>query len=225
MTDYALIRSNRRTLAIYVRGEGVEVRAPQGATLRQIEDFLASKEAWIASKMAESAHRLRQRAGFRLDYGDTVFYRGKRYPIVALEDGVGGFDGAHFCVPPSLEPGGIKQACVQIYHLLAKDYLIARVFDVARNMNVMPAAVRISKAKRQWGSCSAKGKLSFSWRLIMADDEVIDYVIVHELAHLSQMNHSPHFWQVVERELPDYKQRQKRLQQMQECLAVQDWDV
>ncbi|MCL2438701.1 MAG: M48 family metallopeptidase [Coriobacteriia bacterium] len=227
--SYTLIRSKRKTLAIYVRDGEVEVRAPQRASLGQIESFLASKEAWIVRKVAESAQRVKQRDSFRLDYDDAVLYRGRHYPITAHEDeGEGepvGFDGVHFFVPAGLDSDGIKQTCVQAYHPLAHDYLTNRTLDIARQMNIMPAAIKISNAKRQWGSCNSKGVLRFSWRLIMAGDEVIDYVIVHELAHLLQMNHSPHFWSIVQRELPDYKARQKRLRQLQEQLATQNWDV
>ncbi|MDR2568929.1 MAG: M48 family metallopeptidase, partial [Oscillospiraceae bacterium] len=75
-----------------------------------------------------------------------------------------------------------------------------------------------------WGSCSAKKSLNFSWRLIMADEDVIDYVVVHELAHLIEMNHSVRFWAVVERVLPDYRERQKWLRELQRKLNVEDWD-
>ncbi|MCL2606357.1 MAG: M48 family metallopeptidase [Coriobacteriia bacterium] len=113
--DYTLIRSKRKTLAIYIRDGNVEVRAPQRATSRQIENFLASKEAWIASKLAESAQRARQRDNFRLGYGDTVLYRGKHYPIAAQKGDFASFDGARFYVPTGLDSDGIKQACVQAY--------------------------------------------------------------------------------------------------------------
>ncbi|MCL2068918.1 MAG: M48 family metallopeptidase, partial [Oscillospiraceae bacterium] len=80
------------------------------------------------------------------------------------------------------------------YIAKAKAYIPARVTHFSKLMNVTPIAVKINGAKTRWGSCSGKKSLNFSWRLIMADDDVIDYVVVHELAHITQMNHSVRFW-------------------------------
>ncbi|MFA4888149.1 MAG: SprT family zinc-dependent metalloprotease [Candidatus Omnitrophota bacterium] len=80
--------------------------------------------------------------------------------------------------------------------------------------------INISNARTRWGSCSAKGRLNFSWRLIMAPIKVIDYVVVHELTHLTIMNHSKKFWQEVAIILPDYKSYRKWLRKNGHLLAV-----
>ena len=90
-------------------------------------------------------------------------------------------------------------------------------------MNVTPIAVKVNSAKTRWGSCSGRNSINFSWRLIMADDDVIDYVIVHELAHIKEHNHSDRFWAVVASVLPDYKMRQAKLKILQKKLASEDW--
>ncbi|MCL2086284.1 MAG: M48 family metallopeptidase [Oscillospiraceae bacterium] len=110
------------------------------------------------------------------------------------------------------------------YIAKAKSYIPTRVMYFSKLMNVTPIAVKINSAKTRWGSCSGRKSLNFSWRLIMADDDVIDYVVVHELAHITEMNHSPRFWAIVENILPDYKTRQLKLKQLQKVLSVQDWD-
>ena len=89
---------------------------------------------------------------------------------------------------------------------------------------VSPAAVKINEAKGRWGSCSSKKSLNFSWRLMMAGESVIDYVVVHELAHLKEMNHSPRFWAEVGRVLPDYPGRRAKLKELQKLLSVEDWE-
>jgi len=76
---------------------------------------------------------------------------------------------------------------------------------------------------KRWGSCSSRGSLNFSWRIMMADDAVIDYVVVHELAHLVEMNHSPRFWAVVAGVLPDYSKRRARLRLLNKKLEGEDW--
>ena len=125
---------------------------------------------------------------------------------------------------PDLPPKHIKAVCVEIYRMLAKRDLTAKTLDFAEQMGVMPAAVKITGAKRRWGSCSSKKTINYSWRLIMADDAVIDYVVVHELAHLIEMNHSSRFWNIVEMMLPDYKLRQAQLKELQKRLSKENWE-
>jgi predicted metal-dependent hydrolase len=108
--------------------------------------------------------------------------------------------------------------------LLAKQDIPEKVQKYAAQVGVEPVGIKINGAKSRWGSCSAKKSLNFSWRLMMADDEVIDYVVVHELAHIKEMNHSPAFWAIVSSVLPDYKQRQTKLKALHKKLSEEDWD-
>ena len=225
MIEYTLVRSNRKTIALYVKNGGVEVRAPLKMPKRAIDEFVASKEKWINDKLAASGERRARRENFTLTYGDSVTYRGKQYQITKKAGNHAGFDDERFYMPPNLTPKQIKAACIQIYRMLAKRDLTNRVPDFAKQMSVMPASVKINAAKTRWGSCSGKKSLNFSWRLIMADDDVIDYVVVHELAHITEMNHSDRFWAIVAGVLPDYKERQKRLKELQRRLSGEDWEI
>ena len=222
--DYVLSRSKRKTAAIYVRNNGVEVRAPLKMPKRDIDRFVASKEKWITNKLAVLQKRIAQREAFSLTYGDTVFYRGKKRIISDRNGNQIGFDGSSFYMPPGLTHEQIKAACVQIYRMLANCDLTEKTLVYAKQMHVLPSSIRINNAKTRWGSCSAKKNINFSWRLIMADDDVIDYVIVHELAHLAELNHSAKFWAIVESVFPDYKERKTRLKTLQERLSTETWD-
>jgi len=93
----------------------------------------------------------------------------------------------------------------------AKELLPAKVEHYAGLLNVTPTAVKVGCAKTRWGSCSAKNSLNFSWRLMLVDEDAIDYVVVHELAHIKEHNHGKRFWAIVESILPDYKVRRKKL--------------
>lgn len=95
--------------------------------------------------------------------------------------------------------------------LKTKEIIAQRIDVYSKLMNLKPERVSISSAKKRFGSCSSKGNLNFSFRLALYPVEAIDYVIVHELAHLKEMNHSKRFWKIVEKYLPDYKERQKLL--------------
>jgi len=167
------VRSNRKTLAIYIRPGGiVEVRAPQRCSAREIERFVASKAVWIAEKQALVQSREQDR----------------------------------LALSPAIE----AQCRARAHEILPE-----RVAHFAALMGLSPTQVKISGAQSRWGSCSSKGSLNFSWRLMLADEDVIDYVVVHELAHLREMNHSPRFWAVVAQAMPDYKTRQAKLKALQ----------
>ena len=175
--DYTLVRTDRKTIAIYIRPGGlVEVRAPRRCPKRDIERFLALKASWIEEK-----RRLMQA---RPQRGE---------PDAALE-----------------------AQCRR----RARELLPQRVAYFAGRMGVSPVQVKVTGAKARWGSCSSKGSLNFSWRLMLADEGAIDYVIVHELAHLREMNHSPRFWAVVEAAMPDYKHRRLQLKRLQAAMAA-----
>ena len=223
MMEYSLVRSKRKTVALYIRDGIVEVRSPMNTPKHVIDSFVASKESWIADKLAITSRRAAQRDSFSLDYGSSVLYRGAQYPIEAKEGNQVGFDDKCFYMPPNLTPEQIKQACVMIFRMLAKRDLPKRTVELAQKMAAAPASVRITDARTRWGSCSEKKRICFSWRLIMADDDLIDYIIIHELAHLTELNHSGSFWKIVESVLPDYVERQTRLKELQQSLAAEDW--
>ncbi len=223
--DYKLIRSKRKTAAIYILPVGtVEVRAPLRMPIVAIERFVSSKEEWIQKKLLLMQERADQKAAFCLGYGDSVLVMGRPHPITALPGNRAGFHDEQFYMPPGLDAGQIKAACVQIYKLAAKRILTGKTYDFAAKMGVMPSSVKISSAKTRWGSCSGKKSINYAWRLIMAEEEVIDYVVVHELAHLREMNHSARFWAIVAGILPDYKDRQKRLKALQQRLGTEEWE-
>jgi predicted metal-dependent hydrolase len=191
---------------------------------RDIEQFIASRENWINDRLKKSRERAEQREAFVLDYGSTVLYRGKEFPITAREGRRIGFDGKAFFMPPGFSEAELKAACVQIYKLLAKRDLNARTFELAKRIGVTPLSVRITSAKTRWGSCSARKSINYSWRLILADDDVIDYVVVHELAHLIEMNHSLQFWKIVDGITPGHEMYRSRLKELQKRITAEAWD-
>ena len=201
----------------------MEVRAPLRMPKSSIEKFIASKEKWIEDKLLKSKTQTERRKSFSLDYGSLLTYRGRQYPIEAKGGSRAGFDGEHFYMPPNLQPEQIKAACVKVYRSLAKQYLTERTLTLSRLMSVVPADIKITAARTRWGSCSAKKNINYSWRLVMADDAVIDYVILHELAHTKEMNHSKKFWAIVESVLSNYREQKIKLKELQQKLGGEDW--
>jgi len=226
---YTLTRSKRKTVVLYIRDGDIEVRAPNRMPKREIEKFIASKEKWILDNIKLHRQREKSRVSFSLDYGSTVVCCGKPRLITAILDkrnpGEGriGFDDGRIYIPADLSQEAVKRACIEVCKMIARRELTEKTNDFAQQLSVTPAAVKINNAKSRWGSCSAKRSINYSWRLILADDEVVDYVVVHELAHMIEMNHSKRFWAIVESILPDYRERRKRLKELQRRLSGEDW--
>ena len=223
--SYVLTRSKRKTLALTVRNGLIEARAPLRMPKGVIDDFVLSKVKWLDEKLQLLNKNAQERKTFNLSYGDVVIYQGLEYPIVARNGNRIGFDDEGFYMPSDLSPDEIKQACVAIYRMLAKRDLTNKTLDFAKLMSVSPTAIKVNNANTRWGSCSAKKSINYSWKLIMADDDVIDYVVVHELAHLIEMNHSAKFWSVVGNFIPDYKNCRQRLKDLQKRLICENWDI
>lgn len=107
----------------------------------------------------------------------------------------------------------LSEAEQRLYRDKARDIFEQKVSYYARMMGVSYGRIAIRDQKTRWGSCSGEGNLNFNWRLIFAPAGVLDYVVVHELAHRKEMNHSPRFWKVVEDTMPEYRKYQKWLKE------------
>ena len=224
MTEYTLIRSKRKTVALYIRDGCLIVRAPLKMPIKDIKNFMFAHREWILSKLQKSSLLSALREEFSLNYGDTITFLGRECVITARNGTTADFDGSVIRMPPDLSSEQIKSICLRIYRLFAEKHFLRRVEFYKRQMGVSPAIVKVNNAKTRWGSCSSKGSINLSWRLVMADTEVVDYVVVHELAHLTEMNHSPRFWAIVEHVLPDYRTRRTRLKELQNKLNAENWE-
>jgi len=222
--EYSLIRSSRKTIGIYIREDGsVEVRAPIRATQAAIDAFVESKADWIARHSRERAERSEQKKDFSLTFGDTVLYRGRSCMIVPCEGNTASYADGEFRIPADVSDD-IAAIIVKLYKILAKNHITSRVLYYAELMGCEVTAVKINSAKGRWGSCSGKNSLNFSWRTVLASDDAIDYVVVHELAHTIEHNHSRRFWNIVEKTLPDYRRREAEFKALSDRLARENWE-
>ncbi len=224
MYTYKLLRSNRRTIAIYITKDAtVEVRAPYGVSHTDIDAFVRLKSPWIDRQLLTAHERNITKTHTKLDYTSRLLYRGKEYPIRISDTGRADFDGKCFLLPEGLDAAQIRRVLVMLYQRLAKPVLEQKVSEHATRMGLFPSNIKISSARTRWGSCSGKNSLNFSWRLILTDDTLIDYVVVHELAHIREHNHSKRFWAVVASVMPDYIIREKVLRAFQIRLENENW--
>ena len=214
---HKLVRSKRKTLSLIVETDGtLTVRAPLRMNESDIRKFIEEKRGWIKRKQVvalEDARPPRQYVE-----GERFLYLGKEYPlcIIPAEDPRRGDGKPALVMEDTFKLSASAQPQAQSYFEAwfkkqARTVLTERVAFFARSHKIKAGKVRISSAKTRWGSCSPKKTLSFTWRLVMAPLEIIDYVVVHELCHLEEMNHSKSFWAQVEGILPDYKARRKWL--------------
>ncbi len=202
-----IIRTRRKTIAIIVqRGGKVVVRAPVRATEVSIRRFVESKSGWIAEKKAQAA-KMPLVTGKSFQGGEMFLLLGKEYPLRLVESQKTALtfqDGFFLRKNTALKA---KSAFEKWYKTRALEILTERVDFFARKFGLRYEKIRISSARTRWGSCSARGTLSFTWRLVMAPLDVVDYVVIHELAHLRVRNHSAVFWAEVARMMPDFKPR------------------
>jgi predicted metal-dependent hydrolase len=227
---YALKRGQRRTIGFTVGADGLTVNAPRWTSLAEIDAALREKARWIVAKLGETRQRHERLQALRIDWkeGACVPFLGQ--PVILLLDprqrhGPGGAvlastDDAlpgvphltlHLGLPHTASPAQLRDLTQAWLMRQARRVFTARLDHFAPQLGVRWQRLSLSSAGTRWGSASADGSIRLNWRLIHLRESVIDYVVVHELAHLREMNHSPRFWQHVETLLPDYADRRGEL--------------
>jgi len=185
----------------------VEIVLPKGVSLRRALEFADSEKDWIAGQL----HRLPDPVGFTP--GNKIPYQGKDHLIMETGRLRGQVEVRDDCL---YVPGATEHTPRRLRDWLkqqAKTEILACINQRAPLMDVLPGRVTLRDQKTRWGSCSSKGNLNFSWRLILTPPAVLDYVVVHELAHLEHMHHGPEFWAKVAAHLPDFHQHKNWLKE------------
>lgn len=201
-----IIRSKRKTIALQLTDEAtLIVRAPFEVSEETINKVVTKHLKWIEKKKNEVLSRDPQFAEKEYVNGEGFLYLGESYKlyIVNKQDMPLKFDNGFFLLR-DYQPIA-RQLFINWYKERAYEKIPERVQWYARKRGFTYNKISITDANIRWGSCSPKGNLNFSWRLIMAPLSVIDYVVVHELAHLEQKNHSKVFWNIIKMLLPNYE--------------------
>jgi septum formation protein len=118
----------------------------------------------------------------------------------------------------------VKEHLIPLLKGLARATLPGRTREWAARMGLRPAKISVGNARKRWGSCNARGDIRYTWRIMLGDEADIDYLVVHELAHLKHLNHSKRYWAFVASVLPDHKERRKRLRALYRALEEEGWD-
>lgn len=213
MKNLKIVKSDRKTIGIYILPDAsVEVRCPKNADMNAVNEFVEKKAAWIEKAVGEKKRILAEKESFFLTSGAQVYFLGK--PLTVKISHVHHIDNSGFYISGK----NLRESAENLYRRYAKTILTQKVEYFSKIMNCSPSSVKINGARTRWGSCSGKNALNFSWTLITADEDAVDYVVVHELAHTIEHNHSARFWAIVEKYIPDYKRRRKLLENAQKFI-------
>ena len=206
--SYRVVRSNRKSVALVIDNEAnLIIRAPKLMPDAVIHEFVCKKRRWINEKQQQIAVFGEKHSPVVVKTGEGIMYLGSSYAIIKDVVDIVEVSGNEIIIPKEYDVDDLiawlKEQAIQI--------IKERTVRYSNIMGVTPGNVRLSEAKARWGSCSTKNNLNFAWRLIMCPLFVIDYVVVHELSHITYKNHSPAFWARVKTILPYYEDAQEWL--------------
>lgn len=221
--QFDLIKSKRKTCSITVDTEGnVVVKAPLRLSDEKVVELVQGKSQWISQKLLAVNETKSKRYDRQYTDGEVFFYLGREYVLQVIE----GSPGKKAIVTvnehkilvtlPACKQGipqgpMIKEALTKWYRQMATLKIVERVTYYEIYFIEKHGPIIIKEQKKRWGSCTQNGTLRFNWKIIMAPEIIIDYLVVHEMCHLRYMNHAKEFWNLVEQILPDYKSRREWL--------------
>ena len=211
---YELHRNPRRRKRLTLSAEGALLRvlAPVRTPQRLIDEFIQDRADWISKRLV-----IDRPTGLQseLRSGGSLPLLGTSYPV---EPGLMpfGFDGRRFIVNAS-RPNRAA-AAEGWFREYARDHFTGRLRHWSPIVGAEPTSVQIRNQKTRWGSASSRGTLSFNWRLIFAQPQIVDYVVVHELCHLIQPDHSAAYWRLVNEAMPDAQHWRRQLKEIGESL-------
>ncbi len=222
-------RKRRKTMAIKIIDGGIEVQAPHRIRQQEIDNFIAAKRVWIEAKLQAQSMRAAAQKPFL--NGEDVMVQGVPHylhiDLAAPPRIEQTAKGLRLGLPQQVQHNSlerkenwIREKLTQWLREQAEHVLPQRTEFYSAKIGLTPRAVIVKNYKARWGACSHKGEIFYNWRLIMAPPSILDYVVVHELCHMLEHNHSPAFWGHVETHYPDYKAARHWLRENGHSLAL-----
>jgi hypothetical protein len=216
-----IIRSKRKNIALMVTHDAtLVVRAPMRTPLSYIEKLIEEKSTWIERKMREFEKRPKADKKTFFE-GEEFLYLGKKYKLEIVEGTKIKITEDLRLLFPKVFLWRAKARMHDWYKKQAQVEISERTKVIASKLNLEYSTLKISNAKTNWGSCGPKNSLNFNWRLIMAPEGVVDYVIIHELMHILEKNHSAKFWNKVATVMPEYRTARKWLRENSKVLTLE----
>ena len=231
MIEYQVVRStNRKSIALHVKKGKVTVRAPKYISERYIKQLIHHKKFWLEEKLLQQKNVLDNYDSISFINNGVVWLNGGKKNIHLQFDKIPSITQEADIITIVLHQRyqslssekQITQTRKQVEAWLKKKAIILfndKVNYFSETLHLTPKSVKVRQYKARWGSCNNRGELSFNYLLLMTPDWVIDYVVVHELCHLTYLNHSKLFWQLVAQYYPRYKEAQHWLKSHQAQLT------
>lgn len=207
---FEVTRSRRRkTVGITVdRGGELKLAVPQDTPDEVVEAVVREKRFWIYGKLAEKATQCRQRPPREYVSGEGFHYLGRSHRLLLVEGDEAPLLLKNGCFRMRRDLASQGRDLFQRWYIeRGQEWITKRVYRYAARMSASPTAIDVRDLGFRWGSCGKRGNLNFHWATVLIPARIVDYVVVHELAHLHEPNHTPDFWLRVERALPDYIER------------------
>ena len=210
---------------IQVKDGLVEVRAPFKIEQKEIDSFVLQKTSWINKKLSlQNSIKKLIRKKFKNEENFQYLGKDLKLKITISENKKSYIDDKFIYLVLNNNKENfkekIKEKLETLFRETAKDVFKNKTLNEAKKIKVTPKKIIVRSYKRRWGSCSHKKDISYNWKLIMAPEKIIRYVVIHELCHLVHFNHSRDFWKSVEKIIPDYKSSKEWLKLNQHLL---DW--
>jgi predicted metal-dependent hydrolase len=215
-----IIRSKRRTIALVVTHDAtLIIRSPLKTPLDYLKNLVNRKRDWIRTKMREMQSKPRPKAREFVN-GESFLYLGESYKLKIVNDIFDDVELKDNLLLSQEKVHCARDVVIKWYKSEAQKKIKERCGWYSRLTGYQPRSIKVSDAQKRWGSSGHRGTVNFSWRLIMAPVEIIDYIVVHELVHLEQRDHSRLFWDKVRSIMPDFKIRQKWLKDNGRSLSI-----
>ena len=214
--------ARRKSIGIKLSLSGeCQLLAPANATVEQLKKAYEYFIPWLQRELAKQQRNPIQPVKFRFEPGGEFFFLGKKYVLTAAEQPLSGVvcQGEQLLTPPG-SPTKIKLLMERFYRVECEKYITRQLSILLPRLKLEIEGFSINGARKRFGSCSSRKRLNFSWQLMMYPEELIELVILHELSHLKELNHSPAFYRVLASYLPDHRTRNEKLKQWTQMLSA-----
>lgn len=213
---------NLKNTYINVDTDGVLVKTNDSTTIEKINKMVEDKSAWISKKLELFKSIVVNRD---IRTGSRLYYMGKSYYVQmqtneSIDNMIINFTHSkfHITTPPKFSEIELHNAVENFYRQKAEEKIISLTKKWAKVMEVIPTHISFRYSKNRWGSCSSTNRISFNYHLVKLSSSLIEYVVIHELAHILHENHSNDFWKLVHHHLPDYKMKEEKIRVFEKLL-------
>jgi hypothetical protein len=206
---------SKNTYITVERDKGVVVKTPENLSNEEINRFVKKKAAWIVKKL--------EALGSSNEYGEVrtgsrLFYLGKSYYVELIQEEIHEYIDVKFIhskfkiyIPPQVDQIKINESIEHFYRQRAQEKITTLVSKWSKLMNLLPEHIGFKKSNTKWGSCSERNRLTFNPEVMKLSSSLIEYVVVHEMAHIAYKNHSKEFWSEIKKYISDYSSKEEEL--------------